>query len=203
MSETSKAALIKRRSNCERKVDVLRVVAAMLEEPNLEKITTARVASSLEISEGLLYRYFDSKSAIFDALIDFVEESLLSLTSQIRSTEKLSGLAQVEAMLTVMLKFAETNRGLVRIMTGQVLIYETPKLTERINHVHGALENALKQGFRAAIAQHEIPADFDASGRSKLLMAYVLGQWQRFVLSGFKIKPEIKGVYELSVLLRP
>ncbi len=203
MLEAPNATLKKRRSGSERKAEVLRAVATMLEEPNLEKVTTARVAASLDISEGLLYRYFDSKSAIFDALIDFVEDSLIGLTSQIRATETLTGVAQVEAMVAVMLKFAETNRGLARIMTGQVLIYETPKLTERMNRVHGALENALKQGFRTAIAQHELPADFDASGRSKLLMAFVLGQWQRFVLSAFQVKPGLKGPHELSIFVRP
>lgn len=61
MLEAPNATLKKRRSGSERKAEVLRAVATMLEEPNLEKVTTARVAASLDISEGLLYRYFDSK----------------------------------------------------------------------------------------------------------------------------------------------
>lgn len=131
MSETEKPTLRRRRTGNERREEVLRVLAAMLEQPSIEKITTAKIASALNISEGLLYRYFNNKSAMFDALIDFVEESLLGLVAQIRSGDKLSGLAQVEAMVSVMLKFADTNRGLARLMTGQALVYESPKLQDR------------------------------------------------------------------------
>lgn len=202
MSETEKPTLRRRRTGNERREEVLRVLAAMLEQPSIEKITTAKIASALNISEGLLYRYFNNKSAMFDALIDFVEESLLGLVAQIRSGDKLSGLAQVEAMVSVMLKFADTNRGLARLMTGQALVYESPKLQERMNRLHLSLENGLKQGFRLAVAEGALPADFDASGRAKLVMCYVLGQWQRFVLSGFQQRPGLKGAGEMSVLLR-
>ena len=202
MSETEKPTLRRRRTGNERREEVLRVLAAMLEQPSIEKITTAKIASALNISEGLLYRYFNNKSAMFDALIDFVEESLLGLVAQIRSGDKLSGLAQVEAMVSVMLKFADTNRGLARLMTGQALVYESPKLQERMNRLHLSLENGLKQGFRLAVAEGALPADFDASGRAKLVMCYVLGQWHRFVLSGFQQRPGLKGAGEMSVLLR-
>ena len=74
-------------------------------------------------------------------------------------------------------------------MTGQVLIYEDPRLIERVSRLHLALEAGLKLSYRTAVAEGALPADFDASGRASLLMASVLGQWQRFVLTGFKVRP--------------
>ena len=53
----------------------------------LKKITTARIAEVMDISEGLLYRYFKNKADMFDALIDFAEESLMGLMGQIRASE--------------------------------------------------------------------------------------------------------------------
>ena len=62
-------------------MEVLQQLAGMLNEKTLEKITTARIAEAMDISEGLLYRYFKNKAAMYDSLIDFIEESLLGLPS--------------------------------------------------------------------------------------------------------------------------
>lgn len=184
-------------------MEVLQQLAGMLNEKTLEKITTARIAEAMDISEGLLYRYFKNKAAMYDSLIDFIEESLLGLTSRIRTSEGMSGLEQVRASVKVMLQFAEANPGLTRMMTGQVLVYEDRKLVERIERLHQALEFGLKMSYRTAVGEGLLPADFDASGRASILMAAVLGQWQRFVLTGFKVRPGIKSVSDTELFLKP
>jgi len=44
----------------ERKLQILQTIATMLEQPKGEKITTALLASKLDISEAALYRHFAS-----------------------------------------------------------------------------------------------------------------------------------------------
>lgn len=203
MTNSVEVTLPRRRSKNERRMEVLQQLAGMLNEKTLEKITTARIAEAMDISEGLLYRYFKNKAAMYDSLIDFIEESLLGLTSRIRTSEGMSGLEQVRASVKVMLQFAEANPGLTRMMTGQVLVYEDRKLVERIERLHQALESGLKMSYRTAVAEGLLPADFDASGRASILMAAVLGQWQRFVLTGFKVRPGIKSVSDTELFLKP
>ena len=203
MTNSVEVTLPRRRSKNERRMEVLQQLAGMLNEKTLEKITTARIAEAMDISEGLLYRYFKNKAAMYDSLIDFIEESLLGLTSRIRTSEGMSGLEQVRASVKVMLQFAEANPGLTRMMTGQVLVYEDRKLVGRIERLHQALESGLKMSYRTAVAEGLLPADFDASGRASILMAAVLGQWQRFVLMGFKVRPGIKSVSDTELFLKP
>ena len=203
MTNSVEVTLPRRRSKNERRMEVLQQLAGMLNEKTLEKITTARIAEAMDISEGLLYRYFKNKAAMYDSLIDFIEESLLGLTSRIRTSEGMSGLEQVRASVKVMLQFAEANPGLTRMMTGQVLVYEDRKLVERIERLHQALESGLKMSYRTAVAEGLLPADFDASGRASILMAALLGQWQRFVLTGFKVRPGIKSVSDTELFLKP
>ena len=203
MTNSVEVTLPRRRSKNERRMEVLQQLAGMLNEKTLEMITTARIAEAMDISEGLLYRYFKNKAAMYDSLIDFIEESLLGLTSRIRTSEGMSGLEQVRASVKVMLQFAEANPGLTRMMTGQVLVYEDRKLVGRIERLHQALESGLKMSYRTAVAEGLLPADFDASGRASILMAAVLGQWQRFVLTGFKVRPGIKSVSDTELFLKP
>jgi AcrR family transcriptional regulator len=51
----------------ERKLQILQTIATMLEQPKGEKITTALLASRLDISEAALYRHFASKAQMFAA----------------------------------------------------------------------------------------------------------------------------------------
>lgn len=203
MTDSVEVTLHRRRAKGERRKEVLQHLAGMLNETKLEKITTARIAEAMNISEGLLYRYIKSKADMFDALIDFAEESLLGLMGRIRSSEGLSGLEQVKTSVSVMLQFADANPGITRVMTGQVIVYEDPRLVERVARLHLALEASLKQSFRTAVAEGELPADFDASGRASLLMASVLGQWQRFVLTNFKARPGLKCNADTELFLKP
>jgi TetR/AcrR family transcriptional regulator len=44
----------------QRKLQILQALAAMLEHPKGEKITTAALAAKLSVSEAALYRHFAS-----------------------------------------------------------------------------------------------------------------------------------------------
>ena len=118
----------------ERKLQILQTIATMLENPAGEKITTAALAARLDVSEAALYRHFPSKARMFEGLIEFIESALFSVVGQIAADEE-SGLKQVELMLAATLRFAGKNRGLGRVMVGDALVHENPRLQARINQL--------------------------------------------------------------------
>ena len=77
----------------ERRLQILQTLAAMLESPRGEKITTAALAARLEVSEAALYRHFASKAQMFEGLIEFIETTLFSLVNRITS-DTTDGVAQ-------------------------------------------------------------------------------------------------------------
>ena len=93
----------------QRKLQILQALAGMLEQPKGEKITTAALASRLDVSEAALYRHFASKAQMFEGLIEFIEQTLFALINKITSEEK-SGTRQVEAIVGVLLGFAQKNK---------------------------------------------------------------------------------------------
>ena len=58
MSEVIQATLKSDRSRGARRAEILQALASMLQEPDFEKVTTARLAASLGLSEAALYRHF-------------------------------------------------------------------------------------------------------------------------------------------------
>ena len=79
----------------ERKLQILQVLAEMLENPRAERITTASLAAKLEVSEAALYRHFASKAQMFEGLIDFIEQTLFSLINKLITDEK-DGVRQID-----------------------------------------------------------------------------------------------------------
>ena len=171
-----------------RRLQILQTLASMLEDPKGEKITTAALAARLEVSEAALYRHFASKAQMYEGLIEFIESTVFGLINEIAAREA-SGLKQVRATVTMLLDFAQTNRGMTRVLVGEALVHENDRLQERMNQLVDRIEASLKQSFRVAITQEELPAEFDAGARASLVVAFVLGRWLRFAKTGFKRLP--------------
>ncbi len=172
----------------ERKLQILQTLAAMLENPKGEKITTAALAARLDCSEAALYRHFASKAQMFEGLIEFIETSLFSVINQI-AAEEAQGLQQVEHILALLLRFAQRNRGMTRVLIGEALVNENERLQARINQLLERLETALKQALRVAATQQQLAADADFGALANLLLCYAIGRWQQYAKSGFTREP--------------
>ena len=172
----------------EKKLLILQTIAEMLERPESVKVTTALLAHQLNVSEAALYRHFASKAQMYEGIIEFIENGMFSVIGQIEANED-SGLKQVEAIVASLLRFAQKNRGLTRVLVGDALVHENPRLQTRINQLLDRIEATLKQCLKVAAAQGALSSDHDAAAHAEVLLAYTLGRWQRFVKSGFKDDP--------------
>jgi TetR/AcrR family transcriptional regulator len=172
----------------ERRDQILQVLAGMLESPRAGKITTAALASQLNVSEAALYRHFASKAQMFEGLIGFIEKTLFGLINKLTAEEK-SGTRQLEGILSLLLGFASKNPGMTRVLIGDALINEDDRLQIRINQLHDRLEATLKQALRFAVSEGEVTANLDVSAQANVLMCYVTGRWHQFAKSGFRRDP--------------
>lgn len=183
-----------------RKLQILQTLAAMLEDPKGEKVTTAALAAKLDVSEAALYRHFASKAQMFEGLIEFIETTIFGLINEI-SAKETSGLKQVRRIVMMLLDFAQTNRGMTRVLIGDALVNENERLQERMNQFFERIEASLKQSFRVAMTERELPESFDAAARANLVVAYVVGRWHRFAKTGFKKLPNEGLEAQLPALL--
>ena len=133
----------------EKKLLILQTIAEMLERPAADKVTTALLAKQLQVSEAALYRHFASKAQMYEGLIEFIETGVFSVITQIEAAEE-TGLKQAEAIVASLLRFAQKNRGLTRVLVGDALVHENPRLQARINQLLDRIEATLKQCLKIA-----------------------------------------------------
>jgi TetR/AcrR family transcriptional regulator len=172
----------------ERRLQILQVLAEMLQDPKGEKVTTAALAARLEVSEAALYRHFASKAQMYEGLIEFIEQTLFGLVNKITAEESDGG-RQVAQIVSMLLGFATRNPGMTRVLIGDALVHENERLQLRINQLHDRLEAQLKQSLRFGVSQGELPPETDVAALANLVLAFVVGRWHQFAKSGFKRNP--------------
>lgn len=194
----------------ERRVHILQTLASMLEAPKGEKITTSALAAQLGVSEAALYRQFASKAQMFEALIEFIETTFFGLINQIAAKEP-NGVLQARAIGMMMLNFAAKNPGMTRVLTGEALVSEHERLTERVTQMLERVEASLKQCLRMAVMEANqsaagaavpLPPEYDPAVRASLVVSYVLGRWHRYARSGFVRAPGEHADAQLRLILQ-
>ncbi|MDA0275612.1 MAG: nucleoid occlusion factor SlmA [Proteobacteria bacterium] len=167
----------------ERRLEILKALAGMLEQPKWERITTAALAGKLEVSEAALYRHFASKAQMFEGLIEFIENSVFTLANRIAQDEP-DGARQADKLVEMLLAFAEKNPGMVRVMTGDALVGEHERLQVRMNQFFDRFEASLKQALRASGGEGG-----EVTAQAGALTRYAIGCLHQYAKSGFVKKP--------------
>ncbi len=191
VEQDAAAPVRKRPRPGERRIQILQVLAEMLENPKGDRVTTAALAARLDVSEAALYRHFASKAQMFEGLISFIEQTIFGLINQNTEREE-AGDRQAQEILMVLLGFGEKNPGMTRVLLGDALWLEDERLQDRIAQVFERIESSLKQSIRVAQTQGRLPQSADGtdvSSRAAMMISYVVGRWHRYARSGFKKSP--------------
>jgi TetR/AcrR family transcriptional regulator len=176
------------RAKGERRLEILKALAQMLEQPKWERITTAALAEKLDVSEAALYRHFASKAQMYEGLIEFIESSVFTLANKI-SADEVDGERQAAKLVEMLLAFAEKNPGMVRVMTGDALVGEHERLQVRMNQFFDRFESTLKQSLRLAAGDGAAKTgESDIAAQAGAMLRYVIGSLHQFAKSGGKSK---------------
>ncbi|HEX9810793.1 MAG TPA: nucleoid occlusion factor SlmA [Burkholderiales bacterium] len=183
----------------ERREMILQTLARMLEERGGERITTAVLARAVGVSEAALYRHFPSKARMFEALLDFIEQSLFSRITRILEQEP-DTQRRLQSIVYFVLGFAEKNPGMARILYGDILVDENERLRRRVGQIYDRLETQLKQVLREGELRES--RKFAVSDTAALLLALIEGRVARFARSGFTYPPTTGWEQQWEVLRR-
>ena len=171
-----------------RRQQILEALAREIELHPASRITTARLAKVVGVSEAALYRHFPGKAAMFEALIEFAEEAVFGLMNQIVAEEPDTARRCCERIVAVVLGFAEHNPGIMRVLIGEALVGEDRALSERVTRIFERIETQLRMIIRdagdASLAQRS-----RAGASATLVVAFILGRMHQFSASGLRRRP--------------
>lgn len=176
----------KERSN--RRQQILETLARELETHPGSRITTASLAQAVGVSEAALYRHFASKAKMFEALIDFAEDSVFGIVNTIMSQEK-NAATRCEKIVRLLLGFSERNPGITRVLLGDALVGENDRLRARVSQFFERIETQFRQIIREANFSNEIRNAAVLEATVNQFMLIIEGSMSRFARSEFEKKP--------------
>ena len=171
-----------------RRQQILEALAREIELRPASRITTARLAGVVGVSEAALYRHFPGKAAMFEALIGFAEEAVFGLVNRILAEEPEAARRRCERIVGVVLGFAEHNAGITRVLIGEALVGEDRALSERVARFFDRLETQLRMIIRDA-GDANLTQRSRAGASANLLVAFILGRMHQFSSSGLRRRP--------------
>jgi len=171
-----------------RKEQILQCLALMLQDCPGQRITTAKLAGKVGVSEAALYRHFPSKTRMFEGLIDFIEESVFTRVNLILKDHK-EALVRCHHILHVLLVFSERNPGMCRILSGDALMGENERLRTRVHNFFEKLESQFKQVLRERKLREDKTFAISEQALANILVSFAEGKISQYVRSSFERKP--------------
>ena len=171
-----------------RREQILTVLTIELEKKLGLPITTSSLANAVGVSEAALYRHFASKAKMFEALINYAEESIFGLANKILEQET-DPTIRCYKIINLILSFSEKNPGITRLLIGDILLGENERLHLRVTQFFERIELQIRQILREAnLTNGPRPiSNIDAAANQMLI--YIEGKLSQFVISSFKNKP--------------
>lgn len=167
-----------------RKQQILETLAIQLENDPGKRITTAGLAGAIGVSEATLYRHFVSKAKMFEALIDFSEDTVFGSINKILSSSK-NTITRIEKIIYVLLVFAERNPGIICILAGSALVNEDKRLQQRTLQFFERLETQFRQIFREANLNNDIMVVGTIDATANQIMVFIEGKIAQFIRTSF------------------
>lgn len=128
---------------------ILATAKDMISEVGFHKMTTANLARRADISEGTIYRHFESKEDILQHILDTFDQKYQTLAEQCRARMDKDTLS-LEDLLGSHFTFLDANAADIKIVLGTYSILEITKrsMARFIDRMRSLFEDFLARGIK-------------------------------------------------------
>lgn len=167
----------------ERKAVTVEAVVELAGEQNPTDITTAAIAKRMGLTQGALFRHFANKSAILQAVMEWVAERLLGRVDKAIQSAS-SPLAALEAAFMTHIDFVAQHPGVPRMLFGELQRAEESPAKLMVRTMIRGYSERLRRLIEDGKAQGELAADLDADAAATLFIGSIQGLVMQSLIAG-------------------
>jgi len=167
----------------ERRNVTVEAVIDLAASTNPGDITTAAIAKHMKLTQGALFRHFPNKEAIWQAVMKWVSERLMSRIEKAAEGVE-SPLEAMEAMFLAHIAFVSEHPGAPRMLFGEL---QGAKSTPAKRLVHALLKQyaeRLDVLFETAKSRGELPPELDNQAAATLFIGTIQGLIMQSLIVG-------------------
>ena len=165
-----------------RRTQIVQAALKIIGSRGVGALTTAAIAKEVGISEANLYRHFENKEEILNAM---TEQIGAGLEENLRAVTAGSPVACLKKIYKLHLEYIEKNDGIPRLVFSEQLhmrqTHIREKLLEKINAYSLKLSEIIKEGQKGGVIKREL----NPHALSLILIGMVQVTTLKWSLSGF------------------
>lgn len=167
----------------ERRAVTVEAVVELAGLQNPSEITTAAIAKHMNLTQGALFRHFPTKDAIWQAVMEWVEECLLARIDRAAQGIE-SPLAAMQAIFMSHVEFVAEHPGVPRMMFGELQRAEQSSPKRIVQALIRRYGERLHRLIEAGKACGELSAALDTEAAATLFIGTIQGLVMQSLLAG-------------------
>lgn len=164
------------------------------------EITTRDLAAEVGITQGAVFKHFDSKEAIWLAALDWVHESLMArLRAGAVAHAARGALAALRAVFVAHVDFVREHPGVPRLIFQELQQGRSSLLKDRVEALMDAYRKLVAGLLEQARSERSIAADVDTHAATVLFIGAIQGLVMQSLMAGSldRIQRQAMAVYEI------
>jgi AcrR family transcriptional regulator len=166
-----------------RQAELVAAALALAAERSPAEVTTAALAQAVGITQGAVFRHFESKEAIWLAVIDFAHQDLLARLHAAAAAQTLP-LAALRGVFMAHVDFVVEQPGVPRVIFQELQHPEDTPLKARVRGLMQAYRTLLVGLLQQAQAARQLAPGTDLQAAAVLFIGSVQGLVMQSLLSG-------------------
>ena len=173
----------KRLSADDRRTVTIEAVVDLAAEQNPSEITTAAIAERMQLTQGALFRHFPNKDAIWQAVMEWVADRLMTRVERAASAAA-TPLAALEAIYMAHIQFVTEHPGVPRMLFGELQRAEDTAAKRMVQTMTRRYRERLRSLTEAGKASGELNPSLDVAAAATLFIGSIQGLVMQALLAG-------------------
>jgi TetR/AcrR family transcriptional regulator len=194
-------AIVTRLPTEARQAEIIAAALRLAQDRSPGSITTADLATAVGLSQGALFKHFNSKDAVWLGAIGWVNDHLLAqLTSA--AQESTGPVDALQRVFDAHVSFCMLHPGVPRVIFHELQRPADSAIQQQVREMLQSYRQLLLDLLQAAVEAGEVRAALDAPGAATLFMGLIQGLVMQSILSGEVSHMAVNGPGAFKLFLR-
>jgi len=158
----------------ERREEIIRVTLSLASKKGVDDVTTQDMAQAMGVTQGAVFRHFQSKDAIWMAVMQWVRDHLMGVLGQAAAQGR-DPLDALERMFFAHVEFISRHPAIPRVLMSEHLHRRSSALRQLVTEILLGYETKIDGLLTDAQAQGLARADLDTHAAATLYIGMIQG----------------------------
>ncbi|MFA7231037.1 MAG: TetR/AcrR family transcriptional regulator [Victivallaceae bacterium] len=175
-----------------RQKEIVEISVGLVADKGIQNLTIKNIAAELKISEPAIYRHFNSKFDILDAVLDSFEGVAVDVLTKVTSSD-IPPLDRIEMFMSDRLTRMAANPKLAKVMFAEELFQDDDRLAKKVMSIMHSHKDYIQQTLEDGQKDGSIRSDIDQITLFRLIFGPLRLLIKQWALSGFRFDLKTEG----------